>query len=292
MEQGDDGTFRPSLVLAVREPKFQGNFVANVIPAESLLSVRSLRRRSTGFGKSALFRFSCIEDVSEYFMAIPKIKNAQGDNAGVSISGGSHDKTADSLPVYDKLHGCLTVSVDEDMKLANERYWELVAERHAILDRDLESRDYSGLIWDLVKGLESIRFSKLNADDIILVSKRVVISELGNGDDQVYVLEEGERLRGAFVGFDIARFPTPEAVEAFDSDGEENDSLEDDSAWGLGVVLRDCSLLDANSSGVAPVGKGEPLVVALSTATDARFTKLDLEATLESIDFKDFGLPN
>lgn len=271
MPDDESEYLRPCLIVGALQPEFCGDLAAYLIPAESLISLRNMRRTQLIFGKKALYEFASQEEIRDYFL--------QSDNVDPetdTVKEVTNDVTALAaidcdLPRYDEVRKCYTVSVDADIRAAINTYWDLVQARHAAVGRDLEVDDYSAVARKFAR--RAISFERLKTEDLIIIDRDVTISVPGE-DDIVYRLEQGESLQGELVGFDIAQFAPP--IEDCES-MTEGDVIE--GTWGLGMVLGECTLIGTNSESHRVPWGAAPIVVALSTMSDPHVLRVDMELT-------------
>lgn len=205
MDRTDEGTYRPSLVVAVASPEVYGDFEAYVVPAESLMNIRNLRPRNSQLGNIALQTFEDPQDIAQYFSGRGAlfVENEEGDSEGSDTAIRQFVEITEVLRedipeivAYDTQHEYYRVSIRDDLDRLACMYDQLTAET-----------DGSGL--DICRrmfaSLHELRGLALG-DTLVTHGAAVVIDTVGDEQESI-AIEAHEFVRGTFCGFAISEVP-------------------------------------------------------------------------------------
>ncbi|MEO5949446.1 MAG: hypothetical protein ABIP74_03510 [Candidatus Saccharimonas sp.] len=220
MEQTEDGSYRPTLVVAVPCPDIYEGFEAYLVPAESLMSMRSLRPRASQLGNVALQIFDELSDVSAYFSGRGAIfvedKEGIADQERQDAESTEREKfnqmfvqmtervQADipKVVAYDERYGHYRVSLEDDIQQLLFNYDTVIKATPS----DLLTGDfYLNVCKEMVRSLG--KRNTLKIGDTIVTHGTSVVIDTVDEEQESLVLSGGEFVRGTFCGFAISEVP-------------------------------------------------------------------------------------
>lgn len=281
----DDGEecepmLRPSLLMAIPQIEHSGNFFALEVPAESLTALRNLRTRRTGFGSRALYNFESPQDVARYFAS-------DAGDKGLEDEGQQSPKDDDGIfadiisPIkdelknieYDERLGCYLLPLAGDIStiLTDFRY-HVAAFEEVDIDTPLSEHDYGLIGSHMNKTLQ--RLDTMRADDMLVVRNgatiidETIVDHEGVGQSNVLFLEPGQQLQGTLVNLVINTVPEM----AFYDDGDIENIR---TSVGVGVLLKDCIVIDEYGEAQSAVFGTSTVMVVLDPSASTELFKVD-----------------
>jgi hypothetical protein len=216
MQPTEDDTYRPSLIVAVPTPQQRGGYEAYIVPAESLMDVRSLRPRQSQLGQIASYRFDDPEDVALYFsgkgqLFREELAGTPTDDSDeerfipefVRIAEAERGNIA-QIVAYNEREGHYFLSLEDDIARIIRDYDKIVGE----LGDDTDELDDSACRDACVAMMGSLeKLSSLKIGDMVVTAGATVAIDTEDGEQVSYILDNGEYVTGRFCGFAISQSP-------------------------------------------------------------------------------------
>ncbi|MFZ1258187.1 MAG: hypothetical protein WAQ25_01835 [Candidatus Saccharimonas sp.] len=209
---------QPKLVVARLASDMNAEYYEGIlVPVESIVKMRSLRRRNRYFGKTAMFPFESPIEVYDHFKRyqekksppsrdLPKEHQLDKDTFDAVTADMVHENHRPFI--YNEERGCYEVRVDDDLTLLFADYNEHIDAMKAF-DPHLEptALDYMTIVSALLR-YTIPKFEHLQLGDAVAINQDAIVRNENNIQDEIITLKDGLRVQGEFGGITITTFPS------------------------------------------------------------------------------------
>ena len=219
MDLSSDGSYRPTLIVAVPTPEAYGGYEAYLVPADSLMNLRNLRPRISQLGSAALQTFEDPDDIAAYFTGrgafIAEDRDAKTTEQSPNITPEDTSYRSQftqmtqgmkmELPdvvAYNEKYGHYRVSIADDVRRAIHYYDTLI---EGVKKTQMDDAFLRNVCLQMLKSVET--FTTLKLGDVIITNGATVAIDTLEDEQESLMLESHEFVTGTFCGFAVTEVP-------------------------------------------------------------------------------------